>query len=216
MDIRLNGVYHTSIIQHLKDFGLSHFSFDLRPKSFNFTQSYKIKEMLQATASPLVHYYLHFADEKDFVIREIYKSLYEERNDSSLMFEFSGTENLDYFESFKVPYVWHYRESITLEQIRQTQYLKMISFDSVFIERLFQFGKLYQLFGEFAEISHEKKMSLEISQDWNTSVLETLIDFYPIKTLNFEINRQVEKSFRQIDLQQVAGHIEHTKRSLNL
>jgi hypothetical protein len=46
--------------------------------------------------------------------------------------------------------------------------------------------------------------------------METLIDFFNFSSINYEINSHVEKCFRQIDLHLVSGHIEHTKRSLNI
>ena len=216
MEVRVNGVYHSSIINHLSAIGTSHFSFDLRPMSLNFTQSYKIKEMMEHTSSSLKHFYLHFENEKEFMINEILSDISVARGQSSLMLEFSGKDQLDYYESFKTPYIWHYDEDVTLDAIPNTQYLKKISFDQLFIERLLQFGKLYELFGNIIKLIGNKGVEIEISANWDSAMMETIIDFYPVTSLNFEINNKVERSYRQIDLQLVTGHIEHTKRSLNI
>lgn len=216
MELRLNGVYHSSIINHLSAIGLTHFSFDLRPKSFNFTQAYKIKEILEQTSSSQKHYYIHFENEKDFMIEEILKDIKSAKGMSELSLEFSGLNPLSFYDNFNTPYIWHYNENITLEEISKSKNLQKISFDQLYIERLLQFGKLYDFFGELLEITQTKKIDLEISTGWESPLLETILDFYPIKSLNYEIGHQVEKSYRQIDLQLMTGHIEHTKKSLNI
>lgn len=216
MEVRVNGVYHSSIINHLSAIGISHFSFDLRPVSLNFTQSYKIKEMMEQTTSSLKTFYLHFENEKDFMINELLKDLNASRGQANIMLEFSGRDELEFYESFNTPYLWHFNEDINLETLTKTKNLKKISFDQLYIERLLQFGKLYDLFGDIIKLIGDKKIELEISANWDSAILETIIDFYPITSLNFEINNKVERSYRQIDLQLVTGHIEHTKRSLNI
>lgn len=216
MEVRVNGVYSSSIINHLSAIGISHFSFDLRPMSLNFTQSYKIKEILEQTTSSLKTFYIHFENEKEFMINELLSSIGESRGQSSMMLEFSGRDEIEYFESFDTPYLWHFNEDVNLEAIINSKYLKKISFDQIYIERLLQFGKLYDLFGNILKLIGNKEIELEISANWDSAIMETIIDFYPITSLNFEINNKVEKSYRQIDLQLVAGHIEHTKRSLNI
>ncbi len=184
--------------------------------SLNFTQSYKIKEIMEQTSSSLKHFYLHFENEKEFMINEILSDISSARGQSSLMLEFSGKDQLDYYESFKTPYIWHFDEDVKLDAIPNTQYLKKISFDQLFIERLLQFGKLYELFGNIIKLIGNKGIEIEISANWDSAIMETIIDFYPVTSLNFEINNKVERSYRQIDLQLVTGHIEHTKRSLNI
>jgi hypothetical protein len=216
VELRVNGVYHSSIINHLSAVGLTHYSFDLRPKSFNFTQAYKIKEILSQTSSSLKYFYLHFEEEKDFIIKEIFADINEARGQSSLWLEFSGKDSLDYYDSFEIPYLWHYHENISLSDIAKSKNLKKISFDQLYIERLLQFGQLYDFFGQLIEIITPMGVQLEITASWDSPLLETILDFYPITSLNYEISSQVEKSYRQIDLQLMTGHIEHTKRSLNI
>lgn len=216
MEVRVNGVYNSSIINHLSAIGISHFSFDLRPMSLNFTQSYKIKEMLEQTSSSLKHFYIHFENEKDFMINEIVADINNSRGQAEINLEFSGHDQLEYYESFETPYLWHFNEDVDFSQIAKTKNLKKISFDQLYIEQLLQFGKLYDLFGKVLAFVGNKGIELEISANWDSAMLETIIDFYPITSLNFEINNKVETSYRQIDLQLVTGHIEHTKRSLNI
>lgn len=213
--MRIGGVYHSSIIRHLSASGVNHFTFDLRPRSLNFTQIYKIKEMIEENNNSLNHFYIHFENEKDFMITGSLEDIENARGQSSIHLEFSGADELSFYEQFERPYVWHFNENISLDAISKTKYLKKISFDQLYIERLLQFGRLYELFGKIIESIGDKKIDFEINASWDSAVMETLIDFYPITTLCFEINNKVESSYRQIDLHLVQGHIEHTKRTLN-
>lgn len=213
--MRLGGVYQSSIIRHLNTCGLNHFTFDLRPRSLNFTQIYKIKEMISENNSSLNHFYIHFENEKDFMINGSLEDIIKAQGQAALNLEFSGTDDLSFYEQFQTPYVWHFNENISVDSITNTKYLRKISFDQLFVERLLQFGRLYELFGDLIEKIGSKNIDFEISAGWDSAIMETLIDFYPINTLRFEINNQVEKSYRQIDLHLVQGHIEHTKRTLN-
>jgi hypothetical protein len=212
--LRVSGIYNPDIIQYLRQYNISHFSYDFRPTSFNFTQAYRVKEMLETAGSPLDTISIQFADEKDFVISEILKDI-KSSSKGEVLLEFSGKHPLDFFEQFETPYIWHFNELVNIDNLSELKYLSKISFDHIFLERLMQFGDLFDFLGKMTTLLKENQ-SLEIHLDWDTSVMETLIDFFNFDSLCFEINNKVETSYRTPDLKLFSAHIEHTKRSLDI
>ena len=214
MKLRVSGIYNPEIIQYLRQYSISHFTYDFRPLSFNFTQAYRVKEMLETVGSPLDSVSLHFADEKDFVISQILKEV-KESSQGEVLLEFSGRDPLNFFEQFETPYIWHFNELVNIDNLSELKYLSKISFDHLYLERLMQFGELFNFLGKITAILKENQ-SLEIHLDWDTPVMETLIDFFNFDSLCFEINNKVEASYRNPDFKLVSTHIEHTKRSLDI
>jgi hypothetical protein len=212
--LRVSGIYNPELIQYLRQYNISHFSYDFRPTSFNFTQAYRVKEMLESVGNPLDCISLHFADEKDFVIYEILKDV-KLSAQGEVFLEFSGKHPLEFFEQFETPYIWHFNELVNIDKLGELKYLSKISFDHLFLERLMQFGDLFDFLGKITSILKDNQ-TLEIHLDWDTAVMETLIDFFNFDSLCFEINSKVETSYRTPDLHLVSTHIEHTKRSLDI
>jgi len=216
VNILISGIYNPQMIQYLKQFGVNQFSFDCRPKSFNFIQAYKIKEMLIAHGSVLDQYFLHFEDEKDFVIFETLKDITSVPSDhGSLNLEFSGKESLSFYEQFEIPYTWHFNELVSIDSLPNLKYLRGISFNQIFLERLYQFRELFNFLGKIQENLSENQF-LQLKSDWGEPMFESVIDFFTFKTLSLEINNKVEISYRNPDLNLVSNHIEHTKHSFSL
>ena len=63
--MRVTGLYDQRTIQLLKENKIYSLGFDLRPKSLNFIQSYRLIELLKEVQ--LGEVYLHFENEKDFI-----------------------------------------------------------------------------------------------------------------------------------------------------
>lgn len=214
--IRVSGIYNPQMIQYLKQFGINQFTFDFRPTSFNFTQGYRVKEILEATCVSKDTFYLHFADEKEFMITEVLKDINSlGRTEVNTCLEFSGRSSLISYETFKTPYIWHFNELVSIDLLADLKYLKAISFDQIYLERLLQFGELFNFLTKIEACLRDDQY-LEINLDWGNLPMETAVDFFRFKSINFEINNSVEVSYRNPNLNLVANHIEYTKRSLNL
>lgn len=214
MKLRVSGIYNPQLMNYLRGFNISHFTYDFRPTSFNFTQAYRVKEMLENMGKPLDSISLHFSEEKDFVITETLKDI-KESVSGNVFLEFSGKQALEFYEQFETPYIWHFNELVNIDNLSNLKYLSKISFDHIFLERLMQFGELFNFIGKIKE-NLQQGQNLEIQADWGVDVMETLVDFFKFDSLCFEINSKVETSYRTPDLHLVSGHIEHTRRTLNL
>jgi hypothetical protein len=214
--LRISGIYDQQTIHQLKQQGVSQFTFDFRPTSFNFTQAKKVKEIIADTYGHGDSYSLQFESDKDFVINGVLDDLskvpHVGREDFKL--EFMHDRTLEDCESFKLPFIWHFN-AVTQNEFLKAKNLSTVVFNQTYIHQLDMYQKLYPFMeGFFKQLPAGVKVELQM--DWSTPVMETLVDFFPINGLSFHINQQVERSYRQVDLQLVSQHIEHTKQSLNL
>ena len=73
MQISIKGITNSDIIRECSVLGVADYSFDLRPKSFNFVQAHKIKTILMQY--PHLHYSLLFENEKDFMVHALHDDI---------------------------------------------------------------------------------------------------------------------------------------------
>ena len=92
-NIKVNGIYDVVTMKYFLEQGIFNVSFDLRPKSLNFIQTYLIASLLEQTE--MSRCYLHFCDEKKFVIDKILEDLSSVIGRHSLYLEFSGHQDVN-------------------------------------------------------------------------------------------------------------------------
>lgn len=209
MKLALKGILDLEVMQLASQLGMSEVSFDFRPRSFNFTQGYRVKELL-SYGGQFDFLNLIFENEKDFVIEQILKDLNSAEH--SIMLEFSGGESLIWADKFETPYIWHYKADTSLSQIEESKFLKRIVFNQEVLDYYNQSG---ELFGFFQLFSDRENLELEILADWDNPLIISLIDSFNINYLSFEINTKVERSFRSVDHALVSTHIKQIQQSLN-
>ena len=66
--IRIDGIYDNETLKTARSLGVGLFNFDFRPKSFNFLQQHSFLDMLKEGVFSSENLFMHFANEKDFVI----------------------------------------------------------------------------------------------------------------------------------------------------
>jgi hypothetical protein len=210
--LRINGIYDQNTIQFLKNLGVHNFAFDLRPISMNFVQSHKIATIIEQTFGLGDRYALQFGDDKDFVINGVLDKLNPVIAREELVLDFCSSRELLECESFKLPFIWHYNQT-EAQDFLYSKKLHTIVFDQALIQQLELSNKLYPFMDSFFK-KCPSHVQVEIAMDWSSSVMHTLIDFFPVNGLVLTINNQVEKQFRHVNLQLVQQHIELTKQSL--
>ena len=88
----IEGIYDQRTFNSLKEVGISSFSFDFRPTSFNFYQQYRFLDLIDKCFDSSHQYFLHFAGEADFVIQKMVDDLDAQLGDkekSNIFLEFS-------------------------------------------------------------------------------------------------------------------------------
>lgn len=214
--LRVSGIYDHQTIGFLKQKGIQKFTFDLRPISFNFVQAFKICELINESYQYGDDYAFQFDLDKDFVIKNVIERIESKASVSlsSLAIEFCSSRTLNECEQFSRPFIWHYDEHYE-KDFFQSKFLHTVIFKQGLIHQLDLSQKLYPFMDKFFKHC-PNHVNVELEMDWNSPILSTLIDFFPINGLNYAINSRVEKSFRHVDLQLVGQHIEHTISHLNI
>ncbi len=207
MEFILKGLTSDTVITQVKAPELHQYSFDLRPKSFNFTQAYNIKKIIEEQATSH-RYSLMFENEKDLIVTEMHKDISKSLKDGDeLLLEFSGTTGLDELEKFQLPYIWHYHEQEKIRNITSCNYLKRIVFHHQDLEVLNSNGELHGFFNLFSDYS--KDIYFEVQLEWDSNIILSLFDFFTIPILSFEISHMVEVSYQNPDTLLIQNHIQN-------
>ena len=69
--LRIDGIYDTRTLKHLKTLGLKDFCFDFSPKSFNFIQEYVFLEQILTLLDPTDRIFLHFSRSNDPMVTKL-------------------------------------------------------------------------------------------------------------------------------------------------
>ncbi|MBF0367332.1 MAG: hypothetical protein HQK50_17285, partial [Oligoflexia bacterium] len=112
---------------------------DFRPKSFNFLQQYRFLEIMDSALYLGQTYFLHYENEKDFVVAKMLNDFASLAKGSvnlkdQLLLEFSDVREVEYYESFGMPFFWHYQLCRGREEILRSPKLKGVVFSDTFLE----------------------------------------------------------------------------------
>ena len=69
--IRLDGIYNHETLEAARSMGVESFQFDFRPRSLNFLQLHVFQEMIDKLPKNKETFFLHFSNEKDFVVAKV-------------------------------------------------------------------------------------------------------------------------------------------------
>ena len=211
--IRIEGIYDLRTMKQLQDFSeVKSFDFDFRPTSFNFLQQYKMLEILEASYDSKSQYFLHYRDEKDFVIKKMIDDLKEFFSThfgslgiiNNFFLEFSDENEFSFYDQFDQNYYWHYNPKRTIKEVRDAKYLKGICLDHSFLEDLHNKGQLYQFVQNFTQsflpMMFQKKMGLILRVDWDDNIIPSLLDYFDFEFVSLSLNSKVEICYRNVDL----------------
>ena len=209
--IKIDGTYNQYTITMLEGMKINDFSFDLRPKSFNFVQEYILLGIIKEVFRPWNRYYFHFENEKEYVIEKILNDVKETagKTDSAInpveniFLEFSDGLTAEYYESFKTPYVFHLDERHRLEDFLASKYLKAINLSYSYLHHLHQCGKLGEFAGSFFKqikrLEQLSKIEVILSLDWNEDIFPSLFHYFQFNVISLPLNHKVELSYRNLD-----------------
>ena len=139
MNLTLKGITNSSQVQCASEAGVNGYTFDLRPKSFNFIQLHKIQSI--CTEKFLTQINLLFDNEKDFVIKELARKLNEVGVSTSL--EFINVSDLVFLEKLGEEYSLYFNSSLSLKKIKECSNIKKIILEHQTLEEFHQKGELF-------------------------------------------------------------------------
>lgn len=225
--LKLTGIYNQEIIQLGLKEEISHFGFDFRPRSPNFLQEYAFKEIIENNFEAKMQYYLHYQDEKDFMIfrmvDEVKNSILDmgrelKHLDQFTLF-FSDVKEISYYQSMPLNFIWEYHPLGKIEEIAQCQnnvglsvtwdsLQDLIKTDSLneFVLKILKVKQMRQ--SKFPE-SGPYQVSLQL--DWSSDVVPSLGEFLTFDQVELPINSLVESSYRNIDVLKVKTGLKDIK-----
>jgi hypothetical protein len=211
--LRINGVYNTSIINEFLPLGINQFAFDLRPRSFNFIQAYEIARIIHESSS-FLQYVLLFENEKDFVIIGLLEQLENLSGKNDFILQYNGQETFEEIQKIKKPYYWVYHSEESFRKFCNDKNCKRIIFSSSELTRLTENNEIYPIIQEIQSLDRDD-LEIEFSMEWACSLPKSLIDFFQIKLMCFEVSPEVEAGYRQADLNVIKKHLTLSARTLN-
>ncbi len=230
-EIKIDGIYDDKIIKRLGSIGIKNFGFDFRPLSFNFIPQYKFQEIIDKEFILDRRFFLHFADEKDFMIWKIVNDLtklyghlskkIENRVDyltmqSNFFLEFSFLKNdLDFYNQFNLPFYIYFDSSSNSPEdfvkFSRPSYLKGIILNYNMLLQIYDRGEIETFKkGLLPIISNKngmKKIEIILDVDWDSEIFAGILESFSFDNVSFKINSKIEFSYRNVDLNRVENHL---------
>ena len=213
--LRITGVYDSNIVHQLKKQDVTDIGFDIRPRSFNFIQLAGIEKILKELATSKLNFYLRFDNDKEFVVKEIVDkvSRFGPIPGENLWVEYWGDEDLEYCKRIGLPFFKLLKDRSYTDWLN-AELMTGLVLDETYINTLGVQSDVYVFLSElFNNAGSAKK--IDLSLDWGSEISRSLLEFYPFNNLCFHLNSQVETSYRNVNLQLIKQHIEHTQRLLS-
>tara|TARA_Y100001954_G_scaffold46836_1_gene49048 strand:+ start:14017 stop:14709 length:693 start_codon:yes stop_codon:yes gene_type:complete len=214
--IRLDGIYSCETLDAARSMGLKSFQFDFRPRSLNFLQLHVFQEMINDIPDNQENFYLHFSNEKDFLIKKVVedlnKVLEKSSSTSEMVLEFSDEKDAGFYDQFGVPFFWHYSPGIALDEVLKCYNLRGMVWS---LDLLYDFDKsrsLELIFDQFWDNygEHIQRMKLKnlIRGVRPLNFLERVLNMMPFDIISLPIDHHFESSYRNVDLRLLKAEIE--------
>lgn len=214
--LRIHGIYDLRTLAPIKETKVHHWVFDLRPKSLNYIPAYKLEEILQKEGMYADSVTLHFSFEKDFIIRKVIDDLLKAypQIEGRLFLEFSDNESVQFYESFGLPFFWHYQSLKHTSEILASSKLKGLIFESDFLDGILgsevERNFLMNLFSLNPRlVSHPIDFILNVNE--RTSFSRTFFEFLDFTMITLVLGPEMEVCYRNIDLNLLSQKIKSLK-----
>lgn len=203
MRLTLMGVTSLETIKLAHAAGVDTFSFDLRPKSFNFIQSKKIKSILNE--APLVDYRLTFANEKDFMVSALYNDI--KLTTPNLKIEFTGVTKLHELSRLEEPFVWHYNSDEKLRDIPNNSKLERVVLDHRVLSDYNDRGELFGFLQLFQGL--QGVVEFDLLLDWDTEIIGSMFEYFNFSGIVLEVNQKIEQGYQQVNHSLLLNQIQY-------
>lgn len=209
--LRIDGIYDTRTLKHLKTLGLKDFCFDFSPKSFNFIQEYVFLEQILTLLDPTDRIFLHFSRSNDPMVTKLTDDLKKIGiNLENVYFEFdewsSGFSPIEFSNNYLLNF-----SNVSDPSKLIGNNFKGFSFNFLFFEELF----ISKTLNNFARNFYTRYNSLLTDQslmllriDWHNDLLASVFDLFEFNLLSFPINSKIEVCYRNVDLNKLSNEME--------
>ena len=209
--LRIDGIYDTRTLKHLKAHGLKDFCFDFSPKSFNFIPEYVFLEQILSLLDPTDRIFLHFSRSNDPMVVKLTDDLKKIGiNLDNVYFEFDEwSTDFSPFD-FSYNYLLNFSNSSDPSKLIGKNF-KGFSFNFIFFEQLFISKTLNNFASNFYTryntfLTDKSLMLLKI--DWHNDLLASVFDLFEFNLLSFPINSKIEVCYRNVDLKKLSNEMD--------
>jgi len=207
---KVDGIYDLRTIEQLLKLGVRRFSFDLRPRSLNFIQHYRVHEILkQIGLRHDLQFSFHFADENSMLIEKFLTDLQtivgasqEDWDRGLLLLEFSGREDFEILDQFERPYRWHLFKNADWGKASRARSMKGVTLNFNYLAESFEAGMIHSLCSNLHTIFSKQTFHLE--RQWDSNVFPSLLELFDFEDVALMIDQHVEVCFRNVDAVKLA------------
>ncbi|MBT7610478.1 MAG: hypothetical protein HN576_12030 [Bacteriovoracaceae bacterium] len=226
--LKISGIYNSEILNRTSLEGVNHFAFDFRVRSPNFLPEYSFKEIIEKNFNHQAKYYLHYQDEKDFMINrlidELKKSLHSigrgQEYLKNFILQFSDAREVSFYENCALNFIWEYHPLGDIERIVQCKnncgilipydYIQNAANDGSLQNMAIKILRARQLKGKSGKDKEPFQVTLQL--DWSSDVLPSLSEFLSFDIIDLPINSNIESSYRNVDYTNMINSLADIKK----
>ena len=200
MKINIKGIIDNKQIQFFKNYGVDSFTFDNRPTSFNFIQLKNMQEMMECDQ----------ADYRILFDRPSYIML----NETMSKLSTNSVELLSNVDDEKIisgyDFSAYYSDQNLLSYYRKIESLKKIIIPEQAALLLLNENNLFNLISRLK--SEFNQLEIELLLNWSSQIDFSLLEEMNIDLISFELNQDIQQSYRMLDYDKVEKYMEEMKK----
>jgi hypothetical protein len=201
---KISGIYDQRTMKFLKEKGVSFFSFDFDPKSFNFLPCETFREMIFENYSPLDHYHLHFLQSSKQNIENTLQNflMASGQNKSFLTNVFLELNDSDYkmSEIMNIPTLIKINFQSSLDELVKISQIKGFIIDFGELNLEIDQAKAFHFLNIIFMLKAKHNLRIDLKIPWESNISSSLFDFFPFDHIELTINRKVEVCYRNVNL----------------
>jgi hypothetical protein len=120
------------------------------------------------------------------------------------MLEFSGELDFNLFDTFEMGYYVHYDYEKDFVIYNNARFIKGIIFSYSIFEGMHQKNLWHEFLQYYQKTlfpyTQQRRIKVVLKVNWGDNIFPSLFDSIQFDVINFEINKQVEHGYRQVDL----------------
>ncbi|MFZ4714837.1 MAG: hypothetical protein ACOYL6_14055 [Bacteriovoracaceae bacterium] len=201
---KISGIYDRRTLKFLKEKGLTSFSFDFDPKSFNYLQGQNFREMIHEFYSPIDFYTLNFRATTplnlEHTLNDFLMASGMDRNFmTNLLIEIPEAE-LSTTQSLSLPTMLKINKGSDIQSLAKASMVKGLVVDYGDLDLEHKQEEAYHFLNALFLLKRKYSLQLDIKVPWDGGATPSLFDFFPFDHKELTINRKVEVCYRNVNL----------------
>jgi hypothetical protein len=195
--IKISGISKLSDVESLKDFGVTLFSFDTRPLSLNFTQAEVIDSIMQQSSAD---FGFIVGGDSLFAKNYFLDQISAKSSKSNVFIEVDDNDQkvISHHLIDRVFLNWSKQRYNPNLHDNKKFIISLDHQDFIKNDPDYLIGTLRNLQVEFQ--IYRNFLGFEFKLNWGSILPANITDFFPIYCVTYQINSEVESSFKNLDL----------------